>query len=319
MEEEEAATGREPGNRPERATRRGQSQAASGFVTEAAPPADALDAGGIQLPAWTKALGWCGIAGLIYLLICAVSIISRGFAGLGGDAAHSMFAFAANPWVGLSVGVLGTVLIQSSTTTTAIAVTAVGAGALPIRGAIPIILGANVGTTVTTTLVALSFIGSRTEFRRALAASTIHDFYNVLALLIFFPLELIWHPLERISGAMTNALYGTGWLPDPARFNFVRAATRPVEDGVVKATSHLSSTLGPLFTIVIGAVLILVAVHYLGKLLKLLMVGRARDILTKAVGRNAYLAMASGIGVTVLTQSSTVTNSVLAPLPEQAS
>ncbi|WP_433504789.1 hypothetical protein ACQP04_35445 [Pseudonocardia halophobica] len=41
---------------------------------------------------------------LIYALICAVSIISRGFAGLGSDAAHTMFAFAANPVVGLSVG-----------------------------------------------------------------------------------------------------------------------------------------------------------------------------------------------------------------------
>jgi len=82
---------------------------------------------------------------------------------------------------------------------------------------------------------------------------------------------------------------------------------------VIKATSHLSSTLGPLFTIVIGAVLIFVAVHFLGKLLKLLMVGKARDILTQAVGRNAYLAMASGMGVTVVTQSSTVTNSVLVP------
>jgi solute carrier family 34 (sodium-dependent phosphate cotransporter) len=85
---------------------------------------------------------------------------------------------------------------------------------------------------------------------------------------------------------------------------------------VTKATSHLNSTLGPLFTIVIGAVLILVAVHFLGKLL---MVGRARDILTKAVGRNAYLAMASGTAVTVLTQSSTITTSVLSLSPEQAS
>jgi len=310
---EEAETGREPDNNSRNGGNSGQSPAASGSVAVAAPAADAAGAGGIQLPVWTKALGWCGIAGLIYLLICAVSIISRGFAGLSGDAAHTMFAFAANPWVGLSVGVLGTVLIQSSTTTTAIAVTAVGSGALPIRGAIPIILGANVGTTVTTTLVALTFIGSRTEFRRAMAASTIHDFYNLLALLIFFPLELIWHPLERLSGALTNALYGTGWLPDPNRFNFIRAATRPVVDGVIRATSHLSSTLGPLFTIVIGAVLIFAAVYFLGKLLKLLMVGRARDLLTKAVGRNAYLAMASGMAVTVLTQSSTITNSVLVP------
>jgi sodium-dependent phosphate cotransporter len=64
---------------------------------------------------------------------------------------------------------------------------------------------------------------------------------------------------------------------------------------------------------VVGALLILAAVHFLGKLLKLLMVGRARDILTRAVGRNAYVAMASGMGVTILTQSSTITNSVLVP------
>src|SRR5215469_10544128 len=184
---EEAAPDREPDNSSRKGGTPGQSPAASGSVAVAARPADALDAGGIQLPVWAKALGWCGTAGLIYLLICAVSLISRGFSELGSVAAHSMFAFAAIPWVGLCVGVLGTVLIQSSTTTTAIAVTAVGSGVLPIRGAIPIILGANVGTTVTTTLVALTFIGSRTEFRRALGASTIHDFYNWLALLIFFP------------------------------------------------------------------------------------------------------------------------------------
>src|SRR5215467_8603856 len=270
-------------------------------------------AGSIELPAWTKVLGWCGIAGLIYLLICAVSIISRGFAGLSSDAAHSMFDFAASPWVGLFVGVLGTVLIQSSTTTTAIAVTAVGSGALPIRGAVPIILGANVGTTVTTTLVALTFIGNRTQFRRALASSSIHDFYNWLALLIFFPIELIWHPLERVSGALTNGLYDTGWLPNPAHFNIVRVATHPVVEGVTRATKPLSTTLGPLTTIVIGAVLILATVRYLGELLKLLMVGRARDVLMKAVGRNPYLAMVSGMGVTVLTQSSTITTSVLVP------
>ncbi|MEE1773769.1 Na/Pi symporter [Streptomyces sp. JV185] len=112
---------------------------------------------------------------------------------------------------------------------------------------------------------------------------------------------------------MTHALYGTDWLPNPAHFNFIRAATGPVEHVVIHATSHISSTLGPLFTIVTGAALILVAVRYLGKLLKLLMVGRARDVLIKAVGRNPYLAMASGMGVTVVTQSSTITTSVLVP------
>ncbi len=271
------------------------------------------EAADVRLPTWAVVLGWCGVVGLIYLLVCAVSIISRGFAGLGNEAAHTLFAFAEHPWVGLSVGILGTVLIQSSTTTTAIAVTAVGSGALSIEGAIPIILGANVGTTVTTSLVALTFIGNRDEFRRALGASTVHDFYNWLALLVFFPVELIWHPLQRVSEALTDALYGTDWLPNPAHFNIVRSATRPVEQAVIQASAHLSETLGPLFTIVIGALLILVAVRYLGKLLKLLMVGRARAVLVRAVGRNPYLAMASGMGVTVVTQSSTITTSVLVP------
>lgn len=40
----------------------------------------------------------------------------------------------------------------------------------------------------------------------------------------------------------------------------------------------------------------MVGVRYIGKLLKLLMVGKAHDLLTKAVGRNAYFAMASGLG-----------------------
>jgi sodium-dependent phosphate cotransporter len=93
----EAATDSEPGNGSGKGETPGQSPVASGSVAVAAAPADALDAGDIELPAWAKVLGWCGTAGLIYLLICAVNIISRGFAGLGSDAAHSMFAFAANP------------------------------------------------------------------------------------------------------------------------------------------------------------------------------------------------------------------------------
>ncbi|GLW71400.1 hypothetical protein Kpho02_36990 [Kitasatospora phosalacinea] len=88
---------------------------------------------------------------------------------------------------------------------------------------------------------------------------------------------------------------------------------RLVEHAVVHGTAQVSAALGPLFTIVIGAALILVAVRYLGTLLKLLMVGRARDALLKAVGRNEYLAMATGMGVTVVTQSSTITTSVLVP------
>jgi sodium-dependent phosphate cotransporter len=267
------------------------------------------------LPRHVRILGWVGVAALIYLLIAAVSIISRGFSTLSGGAAESLFAFAANPWVGLFVGVLATVLIQSSTTTTAIAVTAVGAGVLPLSGAIPIMLGANVGTTVTTTLIALGYIHQRDEYRRALAASSIHDFYNWLALAIFFPLELMFQPLERLSGVLTSAMYGMTWLPDPGDFNVIRTVTRPVVNLIADSTYSISNGngAGAAFLVVLGAVLIFASVKYLSKLLKILMVGGARDMLTRTAGGNQYVAMATGMGATVITQSSTITTSVLIP------
>jgi sodium-dependent phosphate cotransporter len=263
---------------------------------------------------WLKVLGWVGVVALVYTLITAVAIISSGFSALGGDVARNLFAFASNPWIALFVGILSTVLIQSSTTTTAIAVTAVGAGVLPLAGAIPIILGANVGTTVTTTLVALGYIGNKTEFRRALSASFIHDFYNWLALLIFFPLELIWQPLERLSGGLTSLLYGNEALAGyNGGFNPIRATTRPVARAVVDGSAQIGNGFGMALPIILGVILILLSVKYLSKILKVLMVGKARNALVKAAGSNPYVSMGTGLGVTVITQSSTITTSILTP------
>lgn len=262
--------------------------------------------------AMSKAWRWLAVAATIYLLICAVSIVGRGFRALGGDAAETLFGFASNPLVALCVGILATVLIQSSTTTTAITVAAVGAGALSVHGAIPIVIGSNLGTTVTCTFVALGFVGNREEFRRALAASTIHDFFNLLALLLIFPIEVIFHPLERLSDGLAQLLQGSV-LPDPSNANFVSALTRPFVSLVTGVTLRPDGVLGASLTVLTGVALIFLAVRLLSANLKVLMVGSARRVLTNAVGRNAALAMATGTGVTVITQSSTVTNSILVP------
>ena len=61
--------------------------------------------------------------------------------------------FSDNPIAGLMVGILATVLVQSSSTSTSIVVGLVGADVLSVRQAIPIIMGANIGTSVTNTIV----------------------------------------------------------------------------------------------------------------------------------------------------------------------
>ena len=61
---------------------------------------------------------WVMVAGLIYLLICAVGLIGSGFKLATGDQAKELFPFATNPFAGLGVGTVATALIQSSSTVT---------------------------------------------------------------------------------------------------------------------------------------------------------------------------------------------------------
>ena len=87
------------------------------------------------------------------------------------------------------IGILGTVLVQSSSTFSAIIVAAIGSG-LPIRWSVPMIFGANIGTSVTNTLVAMTQIGNRDEFERAFSAATVHDMFNWATVIILFTVEV---------------------------------------------------------------------------------------------------------------------------------
>lgn len=102
--------------------------------------------------------------------------------------------------MGLIIGILATALIQSSTTTTAIIVSLV-AGGLPVRLGVPMVIGANIGTSVTSAIVSLGYIGNKEEFRKAFSASTVLDLFNLLGVFIFFLLEMLFHFLERLSVA----------------------------------------------------------------------------------------------------------------------
>ena len=98
--------------------------------------------------------------------------------------------------VGLMIGVLGTVLVQSSSTFTSIIVAAIGGANLKVRIAVPMLMGANIGTSVTNTLVAMTQIGNKKEFERAFSAATVHDMFNWATVLVLFPIEV--NPYSRI-------------------------------------------------------------------------------------------------------------------------
>ena len=145
---------------------------------------------------------WITVALLIYLLICAVGIIGSGFKMSVGGHAKELFAFASNPFAGLVVGIVATALIQSSSTVTSIIVGLV-AGGLPVELAVPMVMGANVGTSITNTIVSLGHVRAKEEFKRAFSAATVHDFFNLLSVVIFLPLEIAFGFLEKTKFAPT--------------------------------------------------------------------------------------------------------------------
>lgn len=195
-------------------------------------------------------------------------------------------------------------------------VTAVGTGALPIEVGIPMIMGANVGTSVTGSLASLGHVDKKEEFRRAFAATTVNDFFNLLAVLIFLPIEILFAPLRHAAEFLADLLYGTV-LPDPGEADLLGTLTDPVVDvlGIEGLTGLIpgGEVIPATATILLGMAMIFLAVSWLGKILKILMVGRARRMLVKAVDGRPAVAIGAGFAATMATQSSSVTKSVMVP------
>ncbi|NXO55745.1 NPT2A protein, partial [Aramus guarauna] len=140
--------------------------------------------------------------GFLYLFVCSLDVLSSAFQLAGGKVAGDIFkdnAILSNPVAGLVVGILVTVLVQSSSTSTSIIVSMVSSGLLEVRSAIPIIMGSNIGTSVTNTIVALMQAGDRSEFKRAFAGATVHDCFNWLSVLVLLPLEVVTGYLHHVT------------------------------------------------------------------------------------------------------------------------
>ncbi|MFV0474989.1 MAG: Na/Pi symporter [Pikeienuella sp.] len=256
-------------------------------------------------------LQWVAVAALVYLLICAVGLIGSGFKAAAGDGAKELFSFAVNPFAGLVVGTVATALIQSSSTVTSIIVGLV-AGGLPVSVAVPMVMGANIGTSITNTIVSLGHVREKKEFSRAFSAATVHDFFNLLSVVIFLPLEISFGLLEKIGKLLAAPFYGGGDASMQG-LNFVKAATAPVTE-IFKSLLSLGDQVGGVLLILIGVALIFTSIHFIGKLLKRLMVGKAKEIMHTAIGRGPLSGIFSGTLVTVLVQSSSTTTSLMVPL-----
>lgn len=261
----------------------------------------------------SQRLKWFTVIALLYLLLVAVRLLSTGFQLALGEQAEALFTFATNPFLGLMIGILATALIQSSSTVSSIVVGLV-AGGLPVSTAVPIVMGANVGTTMTNTIVSLGHLKASEEFKRAFAAATIHDCFNLCCLLLFFPLEITFHGLEKLAKFTADILLNPEQNWNVLSFNILDFILNPLMNWLTAITHSLPTKLTGIGFAILGILLILGTIFYLSKLLKALLVGKAREILHNAIGRSPLISILAGTGVTCFIQSSSAATSLMIPL-----
>ena len=249
---------------------------------------------------------------LLYIFLVGIKTLSGGLKMMGSGFAETLFDVTANPILSLMAGMLATVLFQSSSVSTSIIVGLVGAGTITIGGAVPMVMGANLGTSVTNTLVSLGYAKNLQNFKRAFAAATVHDFFNILSVMVLLPLEIMTGFIEVAATQMAQALYG---VSSGVKFSSpIKAAIKPVADGIKTISMDVMADWAPLFMIGLSGVLIIGALSIIVKVMGNFVASNEGRLVERVFSKNPYATLMFGVVLTVMAQSSSITTSLLVPL-----
>lgn len=144
-----------------------------------------------------------GLLAGIGVFLIAIKLISANLESIGGNKLKALFAKAARSTpLGVAIGAAATALVQSSGATSVMAIGFVNAGVMSLLQACAIVLGANIGTTITAQIVAFGFLGGGTT----LSASVI------LAALAGVGAFMIYFTKSEKTKSLGGLLAGLGML-----------------------------------------------------------------------------------------------------------
>ncbi len=255
-----------------------------------------------------------GVAVFLYLFLVSIQLMGSSLKGFGKDFAQNLLATTSNPFVGLFIGILATSIIQSSSTTSSIVVGMVAGGVITIGNAIPIVMGANIGTTVTNTLVSLGHITRRDEFKRAITGSTIHDFFNLICVSILFPLELATGFLQKSAGFLSKSFLNFGGAKFTSPIKFIVSPTVDAIEYLFLKTIGLADKIGHIIVFIFSLILLFSALYFIVKIMKSLILKRTETVLGNIIEKRGIIAIFAGFLFTAIVQSSSITTSLLIPL-----
>ena len=257
------------------------------------------------------------IFAILYLFLVSIGMIDSAFKGMGKEFAVQLIQSNAGPLIGLFIGILATSIIQSSSTTTSLVVGMVAAGTfgddfrIAVAAAVPYIMGANIGTSITNLIVSLGYIVNKNEFRRAFSASIVHDFFNVMSVLILFPMEMAFGLISKSASWLAELLVGS----ESFSFNSpIKLITDPAVAWVKELFKQQEIINYNWLLLIVAFLLLFLSLRYLSKLIRSLVIHKLEAFFDSHIFKTAGRAMLFGVFITILVQSSSITTSLVVPL-----
>jgi sodium-dependent phosphate cotransporter len=167
-------------------------------------------------------------------------------------------------------------------------------------------MGANIGTTITCLVASFGHFSVEKEFSKAFPAAIVHDIFNILSVLVFLPIEILFHPIERLSVFLTEFLLGKEGLTFESPLD---AIIEPVSEKIMVlfGEHYILSAFAAL-------VLIIFAITFFVKVLRRASAEKFESLIDNFLFRNALTAGILGLCLTAFVQSSSITTSLVVSL-----
>lgn len=187
------------------------------------------------------------LIGGLALFLYGMNIMGEGLEKLAGSKLEKIFEkLTSNKFKGLILGMTVTAIIQSSSTTTVMLVGFVNSGIMKLSQAIPIIMGSNIGTTITSWILSLSGLESDNFFIKMLKPTS---FSPIIALV---GIILIMTKKSDKAKVIGNALLGFSILM--FGMNTMGSAVEPLSE-VPEFREVMAKFSNPFLGVIVGAVL----------------------------------------------------------------
>jgi sodium-dependent phosphate cotransporter len=141
--------------------------------------------------------------GLLYFFFLGIELIGSSAQVIGGCMGGDLLSKTTSPVTCIALGILATSIFQSQSVTNIIIASFLDNG-ISVRQGIYISMGANLGSSVVSTIISFAHMTHKSSFERAVSGASVSDIYYMLTISVMLPLEAASGALYKISEAIVK-------------------------------------------------------------------------------------------------------------------